>query len=196
MSDVRLALPIAESGPVDFGENLQQWLVEKASKYNLRWLLAHADDGVSWGRLAEGQLLVASDPAKPYAPALRAATLQQLRLFGPTGELYLWRGADGWYGRLLDGRADATQETFTTQYLLWGDQEEARANGFVWLADGQEGLRHAPPLPPDKAFQAGQHYLALQVRHYVAYDEDGQAYVAASRLVKIDLVERAKERGR
>jgi hypothetical protein len=30
--------------------DLKQWLIKQASESNLRYLLAHADDGVIWGR--------------------------------------------------------------------------------------------------------------------------------------------------
>lgn len=59
------------------------------------------------------------------------------------------------------------------------------------LADGEEGLRHAPPWL--EGFDANKHYLALEALHYVAYDGDGQAHVAASRLVGLKPVDRQEK---
>jgi CRISPR-associated protein (TIGR03984 family) len=109
--------------------------------------------------------------------------------------LYLWRVDEQWHGRFLDGSSDKAVDTFSTIYLLWGTSEDTRQDNvderFLLLADGEEGLRHAPPRP--KNFDADNHYLALTVQHYVAYDGDGQAYVAASRLVGFQTVKREKQ---
>ena len=175
--------------PQDFDLGLEQWLLEQAKTYELQWLLAHVDDGVIWGRIAGEQLILSSQLDKENTPKLRVETLQQLRLFGPTGELYLWQGDEKWHGRLIDASVDETEDSFARHYLLWGNLEENRNDHFVLLADGVEGLRHAPPLPAQE-FAAKEQHLALSVRHYLAYDDDGQAYVAASRLVSIEAVKR------
>lgn len=177
-----------------FVENLHEWLVKQAKAYDLRWLLAHADDGINWGYIENDQLKLSYDCYPDYAPPLRATTLQQVRLFGDKGELYLWPDEHGWRGRFLDGsRDDTVEEQYEVQYLLWGTTQEDSKDGFLLLTDGQEGLRHALPLPADVTFHDQETYLALTVRHYLSYDEDGQAYVAASRSVKLITVERGKE---
>ena len=53
--------------------------------------------------------------------------------------------------------------------------------GFALLREGARGLRHAPPVIP----QAGQR-PKLVVKHYVDYDTEGQAYIALSRLVRLE----------
>jgi len=195
MKSRTLDAPIKVLETIDFGEDLRTWLVAQATHHNLSHLLAHADDGVNWGVVEDGQLTVSHDRYKAYAPELRLETLQQLRLFGEDGELYLWRVDKQWYGRLLEGQHDKDADTYSTTYLLWGTSEDARQDNaddrFVLLADGEEGLRHALPRPED--FDADSHYLTLKVRHYVAYDNDGQAHVAASRLVGLTAVEREKK---
>ena len=188
----------AATPPADFGGDLRTWLVAQAQEHELVWLLAHADDGINWGMVQDSKLTVSGDLYPSYAPLLRVETLQQVRLFGERGELYLWQADGVWQGRFLAGSADQTQEILTAEYLLWGDKwgdEDTLApqSGFVLLADGVEGLRHAPPLPQGQDFDPTKQQLSLQVAHHVAYDEDGQAYVAASRLVKIGVV--AKEKG-
>jgi CRISPR-associated protein (TIGR03984 family) len=191
MSEREFSAPITPLTTIDFGDDLSGWLVAQAQAYNLPWLLAHADDGVNWGRIAQGKLTISHDYYAQYAPCLRAETLQQVRLFGEAGELYLWQMDGQWRGRFLAGNADATLEPLSATYLLWGTSAKAAQDGFVLLVDGEQGLCHAPPHPA--GFDADRHYLALTVRHYVAYDEDGQAHVAASRLVEITTVDKEQE---
>ena len=192
-----LDAPLTKLPPIDFGGDLQAWLVTQATQYNLQYLLAHADDGVNWGIIDSGQVTVSHDCYPDYAPKLRLATLQQVRLFGDGGELYLWRVDDQWHGRFLDGTRDQEVDTFPTTYLLWGTSEDTRQKSadapFILLVDGEEGLRHAPPRL--EGFDANKHYLALEILHYVAYDGDGQAHVAASQLVGLKNVNREKKAG-
>src|SRR5262249_16673186 len=77
--------------------DLRAWLVEQArgdtGKLGLRWLLAHSDDGVIWGKLRDdGQLYLSSDVFPVRGLSLHSATLQQARLFGEHAELLIWRG--------------------------------------------------------------------------------------------------------
>ncbi len=192
MSCRTLNAPLTVLPPIDFGDDLRSWIVAQATQYNLQYLLAHADDGVNWGIVDNGQLTVSHDCYPKHTPQLRLATLQQFRLFGEAGELYLWRVDEQWHGRFLDGTRDQEADTFPTTYLLWGTSEDTRQKSadarFILLADGEEGLRHAPPRL--EGFDANKHYLALKVLHYVAYDGDGQAHVAASRLVELKPVDR------
>jgi len=83
--------------PVDdeFNTDPAAWMVKHAQQYNLRYLLAHADDGVIWGRIDNSELHTSHGIA-PASPSLHPSTLQQARLFSPAGELLLWRDDNGW----------------------------------------------------------------------------------------------------
>jgi CRISPR-associated protein (TIGR03984 family) len=174
-----------------FSDDAADWLAEKARDYKLTTLLAHADDGLIWGRM-DGERLISSHDAFPdIAPKLRSLTLQQARLFGPQAELLLWRDREGkWSARLLDD--DGTEKQgyyFDEAQLQWGDHQEGKeTRGFTLAADGQEGLRHAPPLPAGEIGfgPSGSHPLRLHVRHYLERDEDdGALIIVQSRLVKL-----------
>ncbi len=170
--------------PADFNGSIKQWLEEQANTYSLRWLLAHADDGVIWGEVRESSLHLSGCL---FEPDLRATTLQMARLFGEAGELYLWKNDNVWSARLvLEGKGD-TAECYDEGYLLWGTHVEKNENGFVHLRHGSEGLRHAPPFHTDKE----KIILALNVRHFIEYDKEGQAYVEFSRLMSINEERRA-----
>lgn len=141
------------------------------------YLLAQADDGVIWGRFENGSLLT-------RGRELRLATLQAARLFGPQAELFIWRTNEGFAARLIDAEPPSSEEDpawFDELHLLWGQPAGRPQDGFTPLEEGAEGLRHAPPLE-----LVGNERAALRVRHYLDYDEMGQAYISFSRLVDLE----------
>jgi CRISPR-associated protein (TIGR03984 family) len=163
----------------DFNKNIKQWLEKEADMHGLRWLLAHAYDGVIWGEKRENGLHFSSFLLKPD---LRVSTLQMARLFSENGELLIWRTDNGWQARLVKDNEGEVKEYYDDFQLLWGTEVEKSDDGFVLLRHGSEGLRHAPP------FKSKDNKLRLQinVRHYINYDPDGQAYVDFSRLISVE----------
>lgn len=167
-----LDLPDAEKWEKD----PHQWLAEQAARYGLQYLLAFADDGVIWGCWDQQHGLRLADSAFPKLKvALRTATLQQIRLFGVKGELFIWRNGNEFACRLIQD--DGT--TGVQSYWLWGTAREAN-DGFSLMVEGTEGLRHAPPLVLPRGGRA-----VLKIKNYLAYDDQGQAYIAGNRLVEV-----------
>lgn len=166
--------------PDNLETELRPWLTAQARTFHLNWMLAHADDGVIWGEIRDDGLHLSSDAFPDISPPLRAVTLQQARLLGRTAELLLWRDGAGWRARVIQDGTGENGEYYDESHLLWGDRAEDHKDGFLLLRQGNEGLRHAPPLPQDAPLPA-----RLRVRHYLAYDPDGQAYIAFSRLVAL-----------
>jgi CRISPR-associated protein (TIGR03984 family) len=171
--------------------DLVGWLVAQAQAHDLTTLLAHADDGVIWGEMRQKQLLTSGDVfSEPdVSPPLRALTLQQARLFGPAAELLLWRTEGGWQARLVTDDVGDEVECFDEWQILWGTRCEGSRDGFTLVADGAQGLRHAPPVRVDvRLFDPGENRrpLRLQVRHYLETDtESGLLRVTLSRLVQV-----------
>lgn len=182
--------------PARFKPDPGTWLVEQAKTYGFTTLLAHADDGVIWGRFANSGLELAPR-LFDVSPPLRALTLHQVRCFGERAELLVWRdGAGQWQARLVDDQG--TEETgwcFDEDQVQWGDRVEESQDGFTLVADGKEGRRHAVPLEEkdipfddDEIDQNRWRPLRLQVRHYLAPDDeepDGVLAIVQSRLVKL-----------
>lgn len=167
----------------DFNGDIKSWLEEKAKVNSLRWLLAHADDGVVWGVVRDDGLHLSNGL---FSPDLRSETLQMARLFGETCELYLWRADGGWRSRLLKEGEGKENEYYDESQLLWGTEIEGEEDGFVLLRQGAEGLRHAPPIyRADLKSPLKDNPLQLNIRHFVNYDVDGQAYVKFSRLISV-----------
>ncbi len=186
----RYGIPI-EVDIETFNQDPRAWLAQQMS-VDMPWLLAHADDGVIWGkRQNDGTLLLSSDvfsdPVEypSVAVPLRAITLQQVRVFGRAGELLLWRTEAGFAGRMLKNELMTLEALPDEQHLLWHQGESVKTDqqaGFALLREGQQGQRHAPPVIPQ-----GRRRPTLTVRHYVDYDDEGQAYIALSRLVGLEV---------
>jgi CRISPR-associated protein (TIGR03984 family) len=168
------------------------WLVQQAGNSEC-YLLAHADDGLIWGKVEKGVLTTSHDAARgtPYAevsPPLREVTLQTARLFNENGEILLWRDAEtsAWQARMIYSTNDEGEATFVEaideRQLLWGNEVAAISDTFTLLSDSGQGLRHIAPL----AITADALPLRLRVRHLISEDKTGFARITASRLVTLE----------
>src|SRR5262245_54314992 len=113
---------------------VKDWLESQGTILKLRWLLAHADDGVIWGEQRNGRLVICDSLAASVAPELRRQTLQQARLFSPETELLLWRDGDQFRARLMRPPVGGETSTFTEAIdepqILWGTKAQALGNNF------------------------------------------------------------------
>jgi len=171
-------------------KDVKAWLEEQAARYKFKWLLAHADDGVVWGRVHNGRIVTAENLEPDICPPLRKETLQQLRLFAPHAELLLWRdGENHWSARLIrdaeNGEEPFWREAIDEFQILWGTYAEPLSEGFTLMRDGTQGLCHIVPIELSGEFENERRPLRLQVRHYIAEDEVGFARIVASRLLKL-----------
>ena len=85
--------------PAPTDENVREWLAEQMNENKLTFLLAFADDGVIWGRMDGGLLVIAheasqKDDKKNYTQ-LRGKTLQQAYVFSDKMEVRLFRDEMG-----------------------------------------------------------------------------------------------------
>lgn len=171
--------------PVNF--DLEKWFKEQASKYQLKYLLAHAEDGVIWGKFQDGNLITA-DSIFPQFAKLRPSTLQQCRIFGESSEVMLWQIDDGFKARLVeDGHIDK-KEYICEYQILWGTHGQKQdTDGFTLLWDGKQGLKHVVPFTDIELEKDGKlkNPVCLQVNHYIHYDDAGVARIYLSRLVSL-----------
>lgn len=167
----------------DFTTSPADWMVAQAQQLSLRYLLAHADDGVIWGRIDNNGLHTSYGIA-PASPPLRASTLQQARLFGPAGELLLWRDDNGWSARFVADIPGNDDDVIDEDQILWGNTVEATKDSFTLVREGSQGMHHAVPVVVT-AEQLKHHQLRLCVRHYITENEDGEASITLSRLVNL-----------
>jgi len=173
--------------PVSVDEKFQTdpraWLTMQMS-VDMPYLLAHADDGVIWGKLQpDGTLKLSGEVFAEVDVKLRIVTLQQARVFGPGGELLVWRTDVGFAARQTSDGAASSYDTLPDErHLLWRQGAVVTREGFTLMQEGEQGQRHAPPVVPVKGRRP-----ALIVRQYVAYDDQGQAYVSMSRLVDLEV---------
>lgn len=177
-------------------QSLQDWLKQEAQDYQLPYLLAHAEDGMIWGHFdIESGRLTTAEAVFPecYFPELWLKTLQQCRLFGEAGEVFLWNSNNKWRSRvILESKASELIEKeqiglIPESQILWGTKGEEKDN-FTLLSDGSQGLRHAVPLTGinfDSNEKNIKRPVRLQVHHYFGYDLDGIARIFISRLVDL-----------
>lgn len=192
-----------------FGNHIEAWFARETDCEKLRaWLtkndtlmLAHADDGVIWGRTEQGLLTTSHTVIPQFSPELRAVTLQQCRLFNSHGELLIWRYEDHFRVRWVQDQEqeDGAVEAFDEAQMLWGTYRHNTLNrdGFTVVYEGQ-GLYHAVPLSPDILHEhlfgteqderKRKRPLRLIVRHYIDYDAYDCARVTLSRLVGLSFV--------
>ena len=176
---------------VGFANDPTSWLSKRMQEHNLKYLLAHADDGVIWGRL-EGEKLVTSHEVAPeYSPPLRTKSLETVRIFAHDGELFVWRDEVGkWVGRLI---AETTQsdtvewtEAIDEQQVLLGTYAKPLEQSFTLMSEGSQGLFHVVPLLLNpKQIGEQSRILRLVVRHYLKEDSHCFVRVHASRLTKL-----------
>lgn len=168
-----------------------------------RWLLAHLDAGVIWGRFDRRSGWVLSSTIFPeVSPPFRAPRLQTLRLFGPDAEALIWRTDQGPRGRILhDGDTlpkDHPGAPFNSTQVLIGDRRRGDPIDNFTLVTDATGARHAVPINVDAAaFAGGAHWpLRLHVRNYFEEVEaTGAVRIAASRLCDLKVQPPSGNRG-
>lgn len=174
---------------VSFNSDLKDWLKDQAQEHELKYLLAHADDGVIWGKFRDNQLATSQD-AFPELAQLRLCTLQQCRIFGEKAEVRLWKANQNWKMCVITDNNHLDKLEPDECQILWGTQEEKRDNQleFTLVSDGSQGLKHAVPLiniPFKEDKKSLERPIRLRVRHYIHYDDSGLVRIALSRLVDL-----------
>jgi len=187
MSEV-LCQKLSVDGIVDDG-TLVSWLEEQARNWKLNYLLAHAEDGVIWGRFDNNQLTTAEkvfhkSKFKVDFPTLRVLTLQQCRVFGQNGEVLLWRTGEKLRSRLIQDNPEVYK--IPERQILWGTHGEKRGN-FTLLWDGSQGLKHAVPFTDIALDERNRliNRVRLMVHHFIDYDDSGVARIHLSRIVDL-----------
>lgn len=157
------------------------------------WLLAHCDDGVTWGRRqpTQNSWWLGSTIFPDLCPRIDAINLVELRLFGADEELLLWRDDSRIRGRWLIDTAPqhaAPDRPHEEDRVLVGTKLKDVRQDFSRVADGQ-GREQAVPIPcahGDFDEKQPRWPLRLTVKHYFETDPGtGVVRVAASRLVNV-----------
>lgn len=161
----------------------------------LRWLLAHCDDGITWGRWdpAERLWITGDQPFPGVSPKVSEDNLIELRLFGQDREILLWRTHAGFAGRCLYHRSceaiDSLIVPAKEERILAGDRLLARAMGFSHVST-PNGSEQVVPLDLEADVFGNRKWpLRLTVWNYFSRDEvSGTIRIAASRLANVYVV--------
>lgn len=161
-----------------------------------RWLLAHADDGVIWGRWDDGEITTSHDVAPAISPPLRLVTLQQAFIFGERDEVRLWRDGQGWLARRINDENGAEVFESDEKQVLWGSEvaewpNDKNGKGFTHVHEliSNYGMHHIVPVMVTSE-DLKERKLRLRVRHFITEDpETGEARIALSRLVSVEVAQ-------
>lgn len=160
------------------------WLISEgpapADTHGIRFALAHCESGVTWAFLDDAGKWRLGSAVKPdLCPVPTATSLHELRLFGATAEVLLWRADDGQLrGRILADSgpravSDDPLRPFCESRWLRGDPSEPR-DGFIRYTD-RGGAEHLAPQSLPHEFS---------VRNYLEQDSStGAVRIAVTRLV-------------
>ena len=164
------------------------------------WLLAHLDGGVVWGWLDGDRWRLSCHAYPECSPPLEPAALQQARVFGPDGEVLIWRAERRLAGRrLVDDPAagaapwDPPYKSYKEERLvLLGNRWRGAhpSEPFSLVGDASGSCQAVPLRCQEQDFAGGRWPLRLTVRHYFTLDPvSGAARVAASRLVRLGILQ-------
>ena len=163
----------------------------------LDWVLAHCDDGVTWGRYDAGAEVwrLGNQVAPEVSPPIHSESLQELRLFGETSEVLIWRTDAGLRGRVLREGNPASDPGDTSNPLRPSEDSRIlrgvhvvaqREHDFTHVGDRAGAEQVLPLAVTTDQLRTGQ--VRLAARHYYESDaETGAARIAATRLVKLTL---------
>jgi len=171
----------------------REFYTEKLQNGGLRWLLAHCNDGVTWGRWSpdKNRWETASEVFPEFVPEIGEHNLLELRIFGNDGELLIWRTAQGFRGRYLQDAAGDGRilSPIDEERLLVGDRiKEEPRKGFTRVGSPSGSEQIVPCLLEEGDFKREPWPLRLQVRHYLQEDpKTGVVRVAITRLVNLNL---------
>lgn len=162
------------------------------------WVLAHCDDGVTWGRVSDDTLLLSCTQVERWStPEISESNLQQVRVFGDEAELLIWlvdRESGRFRGRVLKddlsyGQDDPFRpkdETYLIAATGVAPDGAATAQGFTVVSDAGGRTQVLPLELSPEDFGANKFPVGLSVRHYFNQDsESGSARIAGSRLLSL-----------
>ena len=203
MTETQSQLVGAHLEPEQNGKAWLNWVSGTGSAprtTSCKWLLAHCQDGVTWGKLRGEEWHLGSSEYPDLCPTITDQNLLELRLFGPDEELLLWRDDDSLRGRWLKEATDDERletHSFAKPFaedgmnarLLIGNQLVSSTNGFSRVKDdtGREQAVPVTSMREDFESRVGKHMpLRLELKHYFEICKDtGAVRVAASRLVTV-----------
>ena len=177
----------AEAGEVNM--TVVDFLKIKAARLTGRiYLLVYKHHEVLLGVVQEGEILV-KEPGE-----LTPQYLQEMRMFSPNGELYLWNQNGKINYRLrLDEQGDITNR-YDEEHFMWGQITDASGGSepfckrvptppktldYNTVIEPNRGMRLTFPFP----ITGNECPLKYRVRNYLEFDDDGQIRFYDARMI-------------
>ncbi|MEA1883591.1 MAG: CRISPR-associated protein Csx19 [Thermotogota bacterium] len=109
--------------------------------------------------------------------------IEEMRIFDPTKELYIWRQNDTLKGRLREDLPETGTkdiEYIISDLVLWGTRAKTEKPGWTTLKEDR-GIEYTVPFPVKRVDE--KHPLCLTIHTYIGYINDIQASYIDSRFV-------------
>lgn len=182
----KIGCKIVENLVVDgFCDNPLNWFMDQPSVGDFSWLLAYADDGVVWGKICNGKLMIANNIFGESFPKMNTKKIHFVRFFGHLAEIRVFQ-KDSIFSavRLEDEPNDKL--SFIRSYFLWGNSVRDVKDGWTFVEEGQHGIFQAIPIEIPHLNDNKTTRLKIRIRYYLDFEkEHGQAKVVGNRFVGI-----------
>ena len=135
-------------------------------------------DTAKFGKYADRQIEYIENEKLEYD------RIEEMRIFDPKKELYIWRENDHLKGRLReDNDETGTKETeyVISNLILWGTRAKTEKPGWTTLKE-ERGIEYTVPYTPKRIDE--QHPLRIKIHTYIEYIDEIQASYTDSRFVE------------
>jgi len=110
--------------------------------------------------------------------------IEEMRIFDPKKELYIWRQNNSLKGRLLEDHLETgthEYEYVISEMILWGTRAKTEKPGWTTLKEDR-GIEYTIPYPVKRVDE--KHPLRLRIHTYIEYIDEIQASYTDSRFVE------------
>lgn len=175
-------------------DDVLAWALAQMKQGSPQTLLAFADDGIIWGYW-DGANLVAAREIDSTLPELRGKTLQQAYIFDASAETRLFRDElGGWKSQRISSDTNDPEQVIVEKQILWGDklaENQPSQSAFLRVLAERKGI--PSQLIPVAGTLNNKTCIRLEVHHLVDYNENGEAYIVASRLAGLKIENKVEE---
>lgn len=156
----------------DVKTNVTAYLEETSAKMTGKiFILAHKHHEVLIGEVRDGKVAIESPEQ------LSSDYLQEMRMFSPSGELYIWnRRGQLKYRLRLDGQGEETNK-YDEEHFMWGQKTDEKNDHTV--IEPNRGMRLTFPFIVEEKDCP----LKYRARNYLDFDEHGHIRFYDARLI-------------
>ncbi len=162
----------------DLKTNVKEFLEENSAKMTGKiFILVHKHHEVLIGEVQDGKIHIAAPEQ------LNPDYLQEMRMFSPSEELYIWnRHGQLKYRLRFDGQGEETNK-YDEEHFMWGQKKDAspKTSDENTVIEPNRGMRLTFPFPVEEKNCP----LKYRVRNYLDFDDNEQIRFYDARLITL-----------